>query len=120
MKRRKKGRKIFAKMSQNKRRRCNACIEVGGGRFEKICELTGKNAVISTTHNVKQQTFKGKKKGKIKKKTLKRKRRFPVAYFTSSSTEANFGMNETLPTTCPNLKLFPLYPSKRGPRWCSG
>ena len=51
-------------MSQNKGRRRNVCSEAGGGRFKKICELTGKNAVISTTHDVKKQTF-TKKKGKI-------------------------------------------------------
>jgi hypothetical protein len=70
--------------------------------------LTGKNTVISTTHDVKQQTFM-KKEGKTKK-TNKRKRRYPVVSFDSSSTEANFGMNETLPTTWAQSQFVPTLP----------
>jgi hypothetical protein len=31
-----------------------------------------------------------------------------VAYFASSSTDADFGMKETLPTTCPLSKIAPV------------
>jgi hypothetical protein len=36
---------------------------------KRSCELTGKSTVISTAHNVKQQTFMNKK-GKIQKKKI--------------------------------------------------
>jgi hypothetical protein len=105
---------MFVSMSQNMASHSSACNGINGSHLLQFSRINWKQrhskfyTRCTTTRNVTQRN-KTKKKKKKKVSDLECQPS-PVAYFPSSSVEADFGLKDTFPSTWSQSEILPSPP----------